>query len=126
MLLFNNNTTVTKKKEIDFETRLAESKRILEKYPTKVPCIIRISDELKVTLPFKNKYLVPGDMNIGQLLYSIRKKIILSSEHAIFMFLESGTIPPNTMLISQVKNEHVNDDGFLYFIIKTENVFGWK
>jgi GABA(A) receptor-associated protein len=37
----------------------------------------------------KKKYLVPSDMTVGQFIYVIRKRIKLSPEKAIFIFVNN-------------------------------------
>jgi len=39
------------------------------------------------------RYLVPADLTVGQFVYVIRKRIKVSPEKAIFMFVKN-TLPP--------------------------------
>lgn len=39
------------------------------------------------------RYLVPADLSVGQFVYVVRKRIKLSAEKAIFVFIEN-TLPP--------------------------------
>ena len=39
------------------------------------------------------RYLVPADLTVGQFVYVVRKRIKLSPEKAIFVFVNS-TLPP--------------------------------
>lgn len=41
----------------------------------------------------KKKYLVPADLTVGQFVYVIRKRIKLSPEKAIFIFVNE-ILPP--------------------------------
>lgn len=41
----------------------------------------------------KKKYLVPADLTVGQFVYVIRKRIKLSPEKAIFIFV-NNVLPP--------------------------------
>lgn len=41
----------------------------------------------------KKKYLVPADLTVGQFVYVIRKRIKLSPEKAIFIFI-NNVLPP--------------------------------
>jgi GABA(A) receptor-associated protein len=76
----------------------------------------------------KKKYLVPADLTVGQFVYVIRKRIKLSPEKAIFIFVNE-ILPPTagkhkekvqrTLLIilalmSSIYEEHKDEDGFLY------------
>ena len=71
----------------------------------------------------KNKYLVPPDLTIGQFLYVIRKRIKLTPEKSIFLFI-NNSIPSSSKIISQLYKDHKNEDGFLYIIYSGENTFG--
>ena len=41
----------------------------------------------------KNKYLVPADLTCGQFIYTIRKRLQMPAEKAIFLLVK-GVIPP--------------------------------
>ena len=73
------------------EKRLAESARIREKYPDRVPVIVERADKAEKSIPDidKKKYLVPSDLTVGQFVYVIRKRIKLSPEKAIFIFIDN-------------------------------------
>lgn len=59
----------------------------------------------------KKKYLVPSDLTVGQFVYVIRKRIKLSPEKAIFIFVED-VLPPTAALMSSIYDEHKDDDGY--------------
>jgi GABA(A) receptor-associated protein len=61
----------------------------------------------------KKKYLVPADLTVGQFVYVIRKRIKLSPEKAIFIFVDE-VLPPTAALMSSIYAEHKDEDGFLY------------
>ena len=112
------------KKEFDFETRKQEAGRIKEKYKDRVPIIVEKSHKSDIANIDKKKYLVPEDITVGQFVYIIRKRIDLTSEKAIFLFTEKNTIPPTSSVISEIYDQHKNDDDFLYLIYAGENTFG--
>ena len=72
----------------------------------------------------KKKYLVPNDITVGQFVYILRKRIKLTPEKAIFIFLGNNTIPPTSALLSKLYEKHNDDDGFLYLTYAGENTFG--
>lgn len=110
-------------KENSLEKRINESTRILLKYPDKIPIIVEKDYKNPIPDIDKNKFLVPGDLTVGQFLHIIRKRIKLSPEQAIFLFV-NNTIPPCSQLISFIYGTHKNEDGFLYFLYSGESVFG--
>lgn len=113
------------KHEFRFEDRSTEAKRVLEKYPDRIPIICERSTKASSDCPIidKRKYLVPRDLTIGQFLYVIRKRLRLLPEKGLFLFV-NGTIPPTTSLINEVYDKHKDLDGYLYISYAQENVFG--
>jgi GABA(A) receptor-associated protein len=70
-------------------------------------------DKEESMLIFMKKYLVPADLTVGQFVYVIRKRIKLSPEKAIFIFVDE-VLPPTAALMSSIYEEHKDEDGFLY------------
>tara|TARA_B100001094_G_scaffold333260_1_gene409968 strand:- start:5425 stop:5769 length:345 start_codon:yes stop_codon:yes gene_type:complete len=110
------------KKEKDFNFRLNESKKILEKYPDKIPLIIEKSENCEYTIE-KNKYLIPKDIKIQQLFYIIRKRIKIKDSEAIFVYINKK-LPSSSSYISEIYDTNKDEDGFLYITYSTENTFG--
>jgi hypothetical protein len=52
-------------------------------------------------------------LTVGQFVYVIRKRIKLSPEKAIFIFVDE-VLPPTAALMSSIYEEHKDEDGFLY------------
>ncbi len=71
----------------------------------------------------KRKYLVPCDLTLGQFVAVIRRRIKLSPEQAIFVFV-GRVLPPAAALMSSVYEDHRDEDGFLYLTYSGENTFG--
>lgn len=111
------------KKKYSFENRCAEAKKVLEKYPDRIPVIVENADNSGLPPLDKNKYLVPHDLTVGQFAFVIRKRIKLEPEKAIFMFV-NNTLPPTAMLMSQLYKENSEKCGFLYISVQSENTFG--
>ena len=105
------------------EKRKDESSRIRLKYPDRIPIIVEKANKTNIPNIDKEKYLVPHDLTMGQFWYVIRKRIKLTEEQAIFVFV-NNTLPPAGMLISQVYKDHADEDGFLYCQYSGENCFG--
>ena len=81
--LENNNIAKSEpfnfKKMYKKQDRLLESKRILAKYPDRIPVICQKTTSKTNSIPDldKHKYLVPSDLTAGQLIYVIRKRLNL-------------------------------------------------
>ena len=113
------------KQDSVFENRTKESSRVLEKYPERVPIIIERSENSKhLTIIDKNKYLVPKDLTMSQLLWVIRKRMYIRKEQSVFLLSESGTIFAGTEYVSTVYENNKDPDGFLYLKYANENTFG--
>ncbi|CAN6460562.1 unnamed protein product [Victoria cruziana] len=112
------------KAEHPLERRQTESARIREKYPERIPVIVEKADRTDIPDIDKKKYLVPADLTVGQLVYVIRKRIKLSPEKAIFIFVKN-VLPPTGAVMSTIYEEHKDEDGFLYMTYSGENTFGF-
>ena len=106
-------------------SRSAESGRIRSKYPDRIPVICERSEQCNKDVPDidKKKYLVPSDLTVGQFVYVIRKRIKMNPEKALFLFIDNK-LPPTSEIMSNIYDEHKDDDGFLYIQYSGENTFG--
>ena len=107
------------------EKRKNISYKLQNKYNDKIPIIVESDDNFiknKIIL-HNTKYLVPHDTQLGHFIHMLKKKINLNQHQNIFIFIKNE-IPINTTLISSLYNQYKDDDGFLYFKINVENVFG--
>jgi len=111
------------KDEHPFEKRKAEAERIRSKYADRIPVICEKVEKSDIATIDKKKYLVPADLTVGQFVYVIRKRIKLSPEKAIFIFVDE-VLPPTAALMSSIYEEHKDEDGFLYITYSGENTFG--
>jgi len=109
-----------------FEARIGEARRIQEKFPGRIPVIVERSPNTK-TVPMidKQKFLVPGDMTLGQFIYVIRTRMKLASDQALFCFVKN-TLPTTGTLLKELYAPHKDDDGFLYLTYCGESTFGFS
>ena len=105
------------------EKRIQECSRILNKHPDRIPIIVCKDKNCKLPDIDKQKYLVPKDMNLGQFIYVIRKRIQLQSNEALFILVNYSLMPSNTSLQDIYENKK-SKDGFLYITYSSENTFG--
>jgi GABA(A) receptor-associated protein len=118
----------TFKDQYSFEQRLAESKKIMSKFPEKYPTIVEISNNdlfRSVDLPGidKKKYLI-SDIALSNFIFILRKKMQLKSETAIYLLVNGNISPPSSEMISVLYNKYKDEDGFLYITVAPENFFG--
>mmetsp|Transcript_2193 Transcript_2193/g.4218 ORF Transcript_2193/g.4218 Transcript_2193/m.4218 type:complete len:117 (+) Transcript_2193:65-415(+) len=112
------------KSEHKFEKRKEEADKIRTKYPDRIPVICEKAKRSEIVNIDKKKYLVPADLTVGQFVYVIRKRIKLTPEKAIFIFV-NNTLPPTGAVMSQIYKEHKDEDGFLYVTYSGESTFGY-
>mmetsp|Transcript_100247 Transcript_100247/g.139328 ORF Transcript_100247/g.139328 Transcript_100247/m.139328 type:complete len:121 (+) Transcript_100247:41-403(+) len=105
------------------EKRKAEYERIRNKHPDRIPVICEKVDGSDVPDIDKKKYLVPADLNVGQFIYVVRKRIKLPPEKAIFLNVANQQ-PPTAALMAQLYEQYKDEDGFLYIKYSGENTFG--
>lgn len=125
--MFSRRLTNPKFKErYDFIERSKEANRVLDKYPDRIPIIceknLNRSNESMPEID-KNKYLVPSDLTCGQFIYTIRKRLQMPAEKAIFLLVR-GVIPPIGTQMLELYEKYKDDDNFLYINYTSENVFG--
>jgi len=113
------------KNQYSFQDRSTEAKRVLSKYPDRVPIICERSLSATKDCPLidKKKYLVPITYTVGEFLFIIRKRLKLPPEKAIFLFV-NDIIPSTSSVIGIVYQTYKDADGYLYMSYSQENTFG--
>ena len=108
-----------------FQKRYDEATRIRKKYPNRVPIICE-KDHRSLDIPDidRKKYLVPLDLSIANFMYVIRKRIKISPEKSIYLFIDNHVMPATSQLIATLYEEHRHRDGFLYIKYAGESTFG--
>jgi len=120
------------KQQHDQTKRKAEAEKIRRKYEDRIPVIVeRAKGARDIADIDKKKYLVPGDLTVAQFTYVIRKRIKLSAEQALWVFVEteengkkSQVLPPTSHTMASVYHDYKDEDQFLYITYSGENVFG--
>lgn len=96
-----------------------EAKEIRNKYPNKIPIVIRKSEDIHID---KIKYLVPKNLTCGQFMFIIRKRLKLKEHESIFMMFNSIMLN-SSALLSEYDNTLSNNE-YMYIDITRENTFG--
>jgi GABA(A) receptor-associated protein len=115
------------KKEKTLTERKNYSNYLLEKYPDRVPVIIKKSENDKIlqdNITGYSRYLMPKNLKISEVLFIIRNKINLKKEEAVFIFVNGNILVPMNETIGSMYDLHKSEDGFLYIIYSSENTFG--
>ena len=113
------------KKRFSYEKRVIESQRVMKKYVGRYPFIIERSPRARDNIPntIKYKYLVPGDMTMSHLIYTVRRSMSIAPEIALFIFC-GDILFPSSMSIKQIYTEYKDTDGFVYLQYLGESTFG--
>ena len=106
-----------------FHKRQEEAQRIREKYPNRIPVICECVGG-EVPDIDRKKYLVPSDLSMAEFLYVIRKRIKISPEQSIYLFVGDSVMVAGAQQMGSVYEEHKDLDGFLYTCYSGENTFG--
>ena len=88
-----------------------------------IPIILERRNESAPELD-KRKFMTPCDLTCAQLMFVVRKRMLVKSSQALFFFVGSGTLVPGTDTVERIAQRYVDDDGFLYIVYDTENTFG--
>jgi len=114
------------------EVRIKESRRLMDKFPDRIPVIVEPDNEInsrffgsskKINID-KKKYLVPKDLSMGQFFVIIRKRIKLAESEAMFMFVGDKILVIPTETIGDMYEKYRSEDNFLTFNVSLENTFG--
>ncbi len=108
--------------ETPLEKRKADISALIAKHPNRIPVYVQSNTPDIVIV--KNKLLICKDHTVGQVLYTIRSKLKMSSDKAIFLLDESGHLPMTSQLIDEIYRTKKNIDGCLYLTVAIESTFG--
>ena len=103
-----------------------EAIRVRTKYPDRIPVIVNRSKSAGSEVPFidKHKFLVPSDLTMGQLQYVIRKRLTLTPDKALFLFVNNAATPTSSLVSTVYEENKDQDTQFLYVTYAMENTFG--
>ena len=111
-------------KDKPFEQRRAEHENMKKRYPTRTCIFLERAAGSRLPNIDKNKFLVPDDLSVGQMMHVIRKRLTIEPSAAIFLFTEKNTMPTTSQSIASLYKKNANADGFLYLTYNTEDTFG--
>ncbi len=108
--------------DLTFDQRVTEFNRLKKYHPDKIPILIRKYNESTTSID-KYKYISGEDITMGIFIGTIRKRINLPAEKALF-FLVNNTLLSPSQTIGEIYNKKKSDDGFLRMTYSEENTFG--
>ena len=124
--IFKETSNVLFKENYNVLYTRDEAIRVRNKYPGRIPIIVNRSNSAGTDVPLidKHKFLVPADLTMGQFQYVIRKRLVLSPDKALFLFVNNSVAPTNSIVSTIYEEHHDKDTLFLYVTYSMENTFG--
>jgi GABA(A) receptor-associated protein len=108
----------------DFKMNPENVERLRLKHPGSIPVYITKATNAKNTPEIrKNKFLIPADYTVANVLYIIRKYIDVRSEQGIFLFINDH-VPSASMTMKEVESVYKTRDGLIRITYALENTFG--
>ena len=98
-------------------------KAIREKYPDRVPILLKKGDNNSEIVLDKPKYICPSTLIFSEFVHVIRKRMQLKPEKALFFYIDN-MLPSMSDTLYELYDKHKNSDGLLYITICEENTFG--
>lgn len=108
----------------DSTKRKAESLKIREKYPDRIPIICEKDPKSSLIDIDKSKYLVPHDLTVSQFAFIIRKRLNIDKSTALFLLVNGKDAITGDMTLSEVYEKKKDVDGFLYISYTGEIIWG--
>ena len=109
----------------DPSKRKAESTKIKEKYPDRIPIVCEKDPKSNLNDIDKNKYLVPIDLSVSQFSFIIRKRLALDKSQTLFLLINGKHSITGDSSLSDLYDKYKDlEDGFLYICYTGEIVWG--
>ncbi len=109
----------------DINKRKAESSKIREKYPDRVPIICEKDPKSTMKEVEKTKYLVPNELSVSQFNLIIRRRHEMSKDSALYLLVAGKhSITGDTSMNEIYEKYRDTEDGFLYIAYTSELTWG--
>lgn len=97
---------------------------IRQKHPDHVPIFVSKDTRCKDLPDISNKkFFVPKTLSIGNFVYCVRKRLEISEQQAIFLFVGNALPNPNESMGS-LYEIHKTEDGILHCTYSSDTAYG--
>jgi len=108
-----------------FGSRVKDAQTVKEKYPDKIPMIIeRYAREKNLPTLEQTKFLIPAEFTMCDLVRCIRRRMNLHPNQSFFFLVNDRALVSNSATVSDVYEREKDDDGFLYVVYASQEMFG--
>jgi len=109
-----------------FEDRREQSRKILTKYPDRVPVVVeRAPSGPSIGVLEKSKFLLPYEATVAGFMNTLRRQVVANSSDGFYMFCgDKNVLVSGSNTFQHLYANYKDDDGFLYMMYAGENVFG--
>lgn len=108
----------------DFKMATGTIDRLRSKHPGTIPVYITKAPNSNQTPEIrKNKFLIPEDYTVANVMYIIRKYIDLRPEQGLFLFINHHVVSAS-MTMKEVESVYKAQDGLIRITYALENTFG--
>lgn len=106
------------------EQRAREFTRVTTRHPEHVPTILERGDPAAPRLD-REKFLLPPNLTVAQLVYVVRRRLRMGSDEALFLVCGKGTVVGGPTTVRELSLRFSDpSDGFLYVRYTLEHAFG--
>lgn len=110
------------KQEHSFAARKAEGFAIRQRYPDRIPVIVERNPRTRLGDMAHRKYLVPPELSVRDFHHLLWQRH-MDCKEGFWLFVDN-IIPPTSITMGCLYEEHHEEDFFLYITYSDENVFG--
>ncbi|XP_015187804.1 PREDICTED: microtubule-associated proteins 1A/1B light chain 3B-like [Polistes dominula] len=121
-----NLSQKTFKERRPFAMRVADVEAIKKRYPNKIPLVVeRLPGEKHLPTLHNAKFLIPDFLSVAELIKILRLKLQLNPSQAFYLLTNSNkSLVSGGMTMLQLYQREQDEDGYLYVLFASQEVFG--